>query len=136
MARIEDIERRLLNWARWHASMSSGSGQFARCDMTQERVDGGGYDTPTPIPLNDAEATETERAVCSLDADLQGALRAVYLDGGPMRRKVQRLGVSEATVYARVELAHRRISAWLTDQTQISRQHRARAEALQAAARP
>lgn len=136
MARIPDIERRLQNWARWRSSMGVGMGSYARVDMTEERVDGGGYDTPLTIPISDDEAQRTDRAVQSLEGDLRDAVMAVYVDGGQMRKKASRLGVSEATVYLRVDQAHKRLAAWFTAEAQSHRDHRARMESLQQSARP
>lgn len=137
MARNEDMERRLRNWARWRASMGVGMGSYARTDMTQERVDGGGgYDTPLSIPISDDEASRTETAVQALEAGLRDAVFAVYVNGGTMRHKASRLGIAEATIYARVDQAHRRLSAWFSEQAAAVRDHHARMQALQASARP
>lgn len=136
MARIPDIERRLHNWARWRASMGVGMGNYAKTDITQERVDGGGYDTPLAIPIGDDEAARTDVAVNALADDLQAAVMAVYVEGGLMRRKASKLGISEATLYLRVEQAHRALAAWFTDEARAQRDHRARMAALQASARP
>lgn len=136
MARIPDIERRLQNWARWRSSMGVGVANYARVDMTEERVDGGGYDTPLPIPISDDEAHRTEYAVQALEVALRDAVMAVYVSGGQMRTKAARLGVSEATVYLRVDQAHYRLAAWFTAEAQAQRDHRARMESLQQSARP
>ncbi|MBX3605350.1 MAG: hypothetical protein KF788_08765 [Piscinibacter sp.] len=137
MARNEDMERRLRNWGRWRASMGMGGvGNYARCDMTQERVDGGGgFDAPLAIPITDDEAARTDVAVEALEAGLRDAVHAVYVKGGTMREKATRLGIAEATVYARIDQAHRRLAAWFSAEAQAQRDHRARMEALQASAR-
>lgn len=133
MARIPDIERGLLNWARWRAQMQDGGGNFARVDFTMERVDGGGWDTPTPIPTNDAEAEVYDRAVRALATELRQAVEMVYIKGGGMRDKARRLGVSEATVYLRIDRAHIAISGWLRDRKQAQDDQRRRTEDLQRA---
>lgn len=135
MARIEDIERGLLNWARWTAQMESGGGNFARTDMTQERVDGGGWDAPTPIPTNDAEAELFDKAVSALRVELRETVVRVYLHGGRMKDKARHLGVSEATVYLRIDQAHIAISGWLRDRRLAQDDQRKRTEALQRSVR-
>lgn len=136
MARDADIERRLQNWGRWRASMGSTVGNFSGVDLTEERVDGGGYDAPMVVPILEAEAQVTEAAVQALEPGHCAAVHAVYVAGGSMEKKAQRLGVSVPTVYARIDLAHRRISVWLAERATAQREQRYRVEALQAAARP
>lgn len=131
MARIPDIERGLLNWARWRAQMQDGGGNFARVDFTTERVDGGGWDTPSPIPTNDAEAELYDKAVRALASELRQAVEMVYIKGGGMRDKARRLGVSEATVYLRIDKAHLAISGWLSEHKRAQDEQRRRTEALQ-----
>lgn len=134
MARIEDIERRLLNWARWSAGMNAGGLGFATVDLTAE----GGRDgyREAVIPTSDCEAAETHQAVMALASELRATVEQVYLRGGGIAQKARRLGCSEATVYARVELAHRRIQTWLADLQAGRRAQRERVERLQASARP
>lgn len=136
MARIEDIERRLLNWARWRALMADGGGRFARVTLGEERVDGEGWDAPTVIGTDDAEAEVTEQAVMALPSPQRAAVEAHYLGTGTAARKAARLCIAVATMYQRVEVAHRSIARWLADRVQMQREQRARVEALQSAARP
>jgi len=136
MARDQDIDRRLQNWARWRASMRGTGGNFATCDMTQERVDGGGYDAPMVVPILDEEASVTDQAVQALEAGLRDAVMAFYVYPGGIEQRARRIGVAVPTVYARLDVAHRRISSWLADRAQQARQQRELVEKLQGAARP
>jgi hypothetical protein len=135
MARIPDIERRLLNWQRWRALMHDGGGNFARAS-TEERVDGQGWDAPTVINTLDAEAEITEQGVMALASPLRAAVESMYLAGGGVARKARRLCISEATLYLRVEQAHRALASWLSDRTLVQRAQQERMQALQRAARP
>jgi hypothetical protein len=135
MARIPDIERRLLNWARWRALMSDGGGNFARASM-EERVDGEGWDAPTVINTLDAEAEETERGVLLLQSPLRAAVEIIYIGNGTIKRKAARLCVSEATLYLRVDQAHRALASWLSEKARAQQEHKRRLQALQGAARP
>ena len=134
MARIEDIERRLLNWSRWRAGAGSGGMGYAAVNMESS---GGsdGYREAT-IPTMDCEAEETDRAVMSLASELRATVELVYTGRGTMAEKARRLCITEAWVYRRIGQAHIRIQLWLADLAQLRRQHHERMEALQRAARP
>lgn len=137
MARIEDIERRLLNWARWRCGLMRGGLGYASVDLGAERVDGGGgYDAPAVIPTSDVEASETDQAVMSLPGELRRTVEVCYLDGGGVQRHAAKLACSESTIKARIWRAHRLLSAWYAGRAAAAREQRARVEALQRAARP
>ena len=53
-----------------------------------------------------------------------------------MAKKAGRLCCTEATVYARINQAHRQISNWLAELAAMQRDQRERMEALQRSARP
>jgi len=113
MAKIEDIERRLLNWVRWRGGVSSGGLGYTRVTLMGAHAGrGGGYEAK--VPAMDLEAEETDRGVLALPSHLRATVEAVYLGVGTMREKAGRLRRSEATLYAGVVLAHRRLSIWLS----------------------
>ena len=129
MARIEDIERRLLNWARWKLGAThSGLGYAAM------RWDGG-IRTPgnreSVVPTIDCEAEETDRAVMALESRLRATVEVVYLRDCGLRDQARRLCCSEATVKARVWKAHRAMSQWLSDKAQLAQQERLRVQMRQ-----
>ena len=134
MARIEEIERRLLNWARWRAGAGSGGMGYASVNMASEGARDG-YREAT-IPTIDCEAEETDRVVMSLASELRAAVEAVYLGQGTVAEKARRLCLSEAGMYRRIDQAHARMQSWLNDLDQARRRQRARVEALLKAARP
>jgi len=131
MARIPDIERRLLNWARWRALMSDGGGNFATSQMDQERVDRSGWDAPTVIPTSDAEAEETEKAVHALERSLHLAVTVFYLGSKGHEAKARRLGIAVTTMYARIQQAHASLDRWLREARAAADLERQRVEALQ-----
>jgi len=135
MARIEDIERRLLNWARWRSGVARSGMGYGRISM-EHRVDGEGYDAQAVIPTIDVEASTTDIAVSALASHLRATVEIVYLDPGGMRHKAARLCCSEATIKTRIWEAHRQLSAWFADRAARQRDARARIESLQRAARP
>lgn len=134
MARIEDIERRLLNWARWRFGAGSGGLGYATVNL----VGVGGRDNVREaiIPTVDCEAEETDQAVFALPGELRATLEVVYLQGGTMATKARRLCCSEPTIYSRIDRAHRCIQSWLAERDRARREQRSRTEALQRMARP
>lgn len=135
MARIEDIERRLLNWARWKLGDSTGGLSYASVDLTLSNAGRDGYIEAT-VPTLDVEAEVTQQAVMSLDSHLRVTVEAVYVGRGTMIEKARELCCGEATIYARIDLAHYRISAWLSARAATAREQRRIVEALQEGARP
>lgn len=127
MARLEDIERRLLNWARWtHGAGSGGLGYGSTWNAT---ASGSTY-REAIIPTFDHEASITDMAVRALDERLQATIKQVYLTGDSPAIDARRLGCSQATVKARVWDAHRRINAWLMDRKAMQDRERQRVEAV------
>lgn len=131
MARIEDIERRLQNWARRKLGATRSGLGYASM-----RWDGG---IPTPgnresiVPTIDCEAEETDRAVMALESRLRATAEVEYLQGWSLRRKAQHLACSEPTVKARVWQAHRQLSRWLSEKAHAARAERQRVKYLQIA---
>lgn len=130
MARIEDIERRLLNWARWKLGASRSGLGYATV-----RWAGGvatrGY-RESVVPTIDCEAEETDRAVQALESRLRATVEVEYLQGWSLRRKAQHLACGESTVKARVCQAHQHLSRWLSEKAHVAREERQRVERLRA----
>lgn len=128
MARIEDIDRRLCNWARWKLGAGSGGMGFSSAGHARE---GGGYGYRVAvIPTVDCEAEETDRAVQSLDEQLWRTMVLVYVGAGSMRRKASSMAISEAAMHSRVWDAHRQLEAWFTERQSAARTERRRVEML------
>lgn len=134
MGRIEDIERRLQNWARWKTSSGSGSLGYARVQLASD-TSREGY-REARIPTLDCEAEETDRAVLALPSELRRTVELHYLGGGSLRRQAAVLCCSESTVHARIVRAHQVIQSWLRDLDRARRQESARIARLNAQRRP
>jgi len=134
MGRIDDIERRLQNWARWKTSSGGGSLGYARVQLASD-TSREGY-REARIPTLDCEAEETDRAVLALPSELRRTVELYYLGGGPMRRKAEILCCTERAVHARIERAHQVIQSWVQDLERARRQERARVAWLNAKSRP
>jgi len=132
MAKIPEIERRLLNWARYVSTLGAPP---PAPDPTAPRVDGSGWDAPTVIPTNDAEAEQTGRAVAALEPELQRTVGVYYLQGGFLTSKLRQLGLQHrVTLYARIGRAHRILLRWFADDAAVKQRERERVEALQRSA--
>ncbi|HET7865870.1 MAG TPA: hypothetical protein VFL86_15830 [Burkholderiaceae bacterium] len=132
MAKIEDIERRLLNWARWKLGGTSGGLGYAKVrygDGTTTR----GY-REAVIPTNDCEAEETDRAVMALPGELRSTVETVYLVNEPLRWKAQHLCCSPSAIKMRTWLAHKKIDQWCAARLERARVERERIEAERSAA--
>jgi hypothetical protein len=133
MARIEDIERRLQNWARWKLGATHSRLGYAAMRWA------GGVVTPgrreSVIPTIDCEAEETDRAVQALEPRLRATVEVEYLQGCSLRRKAQQLACSEPAVKARIWQAHRQLSRWLADKVEATRCEQARVAQLMASQR-
>jgi DNA-directed RNA polymerase specialized sigma24 family protein len=132
MSRIDWLDRELRNWARWMLGQRAGGLGYARCDMSVERVDGGeGYDAQAHIPVDACEAEVIDRAVMALDGVLRATVEQVYLQPGTMTDHAAKLGCHERTLRDRIERAHNRIAAWMSDRKAAAEAERSRVHALQ-----
>lgn len=129
MAKIEDIERRLLNWARWKLGGTSGGLGYAKVRYG-DGVTASRY-REAVIPTNDCEAEETDRAVGELGAQARRVVEVEYLSGKTMRWKVAFLGRSESSIKATIWQAHRDIAQWVARREERARAERIRVEDLQ-----
>ena len=132
MAKIEWIEYRLLNWARW--KLCSGGGALGFAQVVLENLPNAGRSgyIEAAIPISDVEAHETDDCINRLaPPGLALTIHAVYAGHGGIKDKARRLCVAEATVHARVEQAHRQLSAMLCDKQCARDLERQRVEALQ-----
>lgn len=129
--RLPDIERRLLNWARWRIGCTSGGIGFATVQFGHHRVDGEGFDAQSRIPTSDCEASATDQGIKTLAPELQETLERHYVRPRGARENARLLGVSEATVKARIERAQRTLAGYFSGKAEEAKQERARVEKLQ-----
>lgn len=135
MARIDWVERRLLNWARWTTSRGAGNLGYAAVRL------GSGVGTreayrEARIPLSDCEAEETARAVLALPSELRATVEAHYTLGATVDEQLRHLCIARPTLYARLERADARLARWLDDRQRERAAERARVEEVQRRARP
>ena len=133
MARIEDIERRLLNWARWKSGPGVGGLGFSAVNLLGQEYSA--RNREAVIPTVDCEAEQTDRAIHMLPRELQETLDVVYVQGGGRAHKARKLGCTEATVDARVWRAHALLQSQLSAMAAAQREQRRTVEALQRSSR-
>lgn len=132
MARIEEIERRLLNWARWKAGESrTGRIGYARTSWGADVGTRGCY-REARIPISDCEAEETDRAIAALTPFELRQTVSVYYLASSETEAMGRLQCARQTMHARIGRAHLAIQHWLAEQQRAREQERARVEKVEA----
>jgi hypothetical protein len=136
MARIDWIERRLLNWARWRLTRGMGGLGYAGVNLAEAGT-AAATDDPNPIPISDVEASETADALLRLNPPgLRLSVEEFYIGRGGVRDKCRRLCCGESTLYARIDQAHRQLADLLNEADKRRRAERERVEGVLRSARP
>lgn len=136
MARIEWIEHRLLNWARWRLMNGMGPLGYASVDLSDPTPTQRDPYAEAPVPTNAIEAAETGDGIKALEDDLRRTVVAWYLRRDGLAGALRDLGIGERALHQRIERAHRRLADWINERQERGRAERERVQALQAAARP
>lgn len=118
MARIEAVERRLLEWAQW-LKVGDGSG-YPSMSMLHEAwtpPTKGMVPTMKAAPASSARATH--RAIGRLSTRLANTLVVHYVLNLSVADQAAKLECEQRTVHARVEQAQRMLEAILADDVGI-----------------
>lgn len=132
MARIDWIERRLLNWQRWKEGVGSGGLGYGNASVWDTTPMRSTYREAT-IPTLECEAADTDDAVQRLPSELKATVMQVYLGKGGDSDHARVLACSVATVKARIWRAHRMLAEHFTAREQRLRAERERVEQVQRA---
>lgn len=112
---IDDIHKRLLSWSRWRLMGNFVLMARPSVYFLGQRV----HDSEAPhaalVPVTDVECSQTDRAVHALPPVLQRVIVEFYCRTQTVEQLQARLGMSERTVYRRVDDAHRGIAGLLAD---------------------
>lgn len=130
MARIENIQQRLENWALWSARGAGGGLGYASVSVLASDTWSRGRYNGMTIPVMDIEAEETDQAVKALRlsrSHLFVTLEMVYIKGIGVREAARRMRRAESTIHAQLAEADRLIQSWLTEHADDKRR---RQEAL------
>lgn len=132
MARLDWVETRLLNWARWRAaSRGGGALGFSAVSLGESNAGRSGYVTAV-IPISDVEASDTEDTIQRLSPrGLALTLIEVYCMPGSYAEHALALSCAESTVHARVSQAHQQLAGYWLGRDAARRAERKRVEALQ-----
>jgi hypothetical protein len=107
MAKIDVIELRLLNWARW--KMRSG-GMLNYAGVNYQSVGSSSGYREAVIPIVDCEADETEAAIQQLDVRLRDTITVHYTGNFiDAAYQAKTLGCAVSTLHARISEAHRKL---------------------------
>lgn len=140
MARIEAIEQRLVNWARWKLSRGSqGSLGYAAVDLTKLAdmdTGRGSLYASAAVPISAVEAAETDDGVQRLPSELRRTVEVNYLHPGTQAERARLLCCAEGTIKDRIGRAHRLLSQHFEAVEARRRAERERVEALREANRP
>jgi hypothetical protein len=129
MARNEEMERRLQNWARWRCGAGMGGLGYSSANLTG--MPSGDRGRESVIPTDSCEAEVTQQGVMRLESELRRTVEVYYLSAHGTARRAQLLCITEAGMYRRVERAHRALEAWLVERERVAREQRQRVEGLQ-----
>jgi hypothetical protein len=129
MAKIEDIERRLLNWARWRDMAGSGGLGYAAVKLEGGGTRGGYREAK--VPVIDCEAAEMDELVQRLPSELRFTLEVCYCESGGETTRMERLMCARSTIHARITQAHIMLARWLADKHQVRTAERQRVDKLQ-----
>lgn len=125
MARVEWVKQRLDNWARWKdRQQSHGLGFYTQSAFLRMAVDGGGF-RDASIPVDDVEASKTDRAVQSLRVPfphLHRTLELIYLEDTGVPECARQLCRAVSTVHANLALADLQIATYLRQQAEEAEQ--------------
>lgn len=118
MARIDWVQRRLENWARWHATMNGGGLGFAtQAVFLTEAVDCDGRQEAR-IPIDEVEAGVTHEGVEGLKlghGHLYETLRHIYLRGEGIKQTARIMRRAESTIKAQLAQADALLAAWFAE---------------------
>lgn len=131
MARLDWIEARLVNWARWRAMRGGAGGLgYAAVRLSAANAGRGGY-LSASVPVLDVEAHETDDAVRLLHpGGLRLTVTEVYCGAGGLRDKARRLCCSEGEIHRRVGQAHTQLAEHFVARAAAARAESERVERL------
>jgi hypothetical protein len=133
VARIESVEYRLLNWARWKAGRSI---RYASSNPDNAGMPRDPW-AEAPIPTSDCEASETDDAIDEvLSPEQRITVYVVYLGAGTGADALRHLGCSKSAMHDRIGAAHRKLADHFAEAAVRARDERERVERLQRMARP
>lgn len=122
MARIKWVQQRLENWGMWASRGGAGSGGYASQSILAGWVESDAWARNrcggSVIPVCEAEALETDRAIASFKDTRRALARAlvlVYVQDFGVVEAAFREHVAVSSMHARLSQADAAIAMWLED---------------------
>ncbi len=131
MARIKWVQQRLENWGMWASRGGAGSSGYASQSVLAGWVESDAWARnrcgASVIPVSEAEALETDRAISSFKdtrRPLARSLVLVYVMDFGVLEAAHRERVSESTMHARLAQADQAVAMWLEDRAAETQKRR------------
>lgn len=118
MARIDWVKQRLENWALWKARSDSNGLGYARSSILLALGGTTNGSRESIIPVDEVEASRTDKAVESLKlrrSHLYLALQLFYVKGHGIKQTARIMCRAESTVKAQLAEADAAIAQWFND---------------------
>ncbi len=122
MARIKWVQQRLENWGMWASRGGAGSGGYASQSILAGWVESDAWARnrcgASVIPVSEAQALETDRAISSFKDTRRALARSlvlVYVMDFGVLEAAHRERVSASTMHARLAQADLAVAMWLED---------------------
>lgn len=111
MAKIDWIEKRLENWARWRLKRSANALGFPKQNvLARFWSPPRNREAVAILPVDENEAWTLEQCIGALPLVLKQTVEQRYLTTGSVTDDANALGCGVSTVHARIEDAHRRLA--------------------------
>ena len=114
MARIDEIELKLREWAQW-VKAGDGSGYPTKCTIHPEWSPPAPGTTPTLKTTAHHDAVRTHWAISGLSIRLRNTVWLHYVNNLDMAEIGRQLGCEPGTIYPRIYRAHRLLQGRLLE---------------------
>ncbi len=122
MARIEWVHERLHRWAIWKTARSGRQGGFPKSNVIARWWQPPNNREPEAhVPIDDAEAWATDKAVQALDDVHRRTLECFYLETASTTAVAKTLCAPISTIKARIATAHRKLREALDENVRAGR---------------
>lgn len=139
MARVEWVKARLENWALWHERGRGGGLGWATQSVLLSLGVGSSNTREVRLPVDEIEASETDKAVSGLvktHPHLHRTLTLYYLDGLGIVETARRMSRAESTIKAQLAQADHLLAAVFAEWKRVKELKAKELQAALQAARP
>jgi len=112
---IDEIHKRLMAWARWRVMGDRVLMARPSVYFLGQRIADGETSREACVPVADLDCSKVDRAVHALEPETRRIVIEFYCRTQTIAQLQVRLGVSEKTIYRRLDDAHRQVMGLLAD---------------------